>query len=512
MLLHRRLRLDKKGCGLFLVGTGVLLASPLSAQSRMQLLQTGAGVPAPAVSQSPVQGGQQSVNTLMTTVQVSGPYATSTLAPDPAGGVLQLSVDEAIARGLRFDLGAYAAAVRRTSSEGTVTGMRSALLPSVTGALSETVDKVNLASEGFDASNLPTIGSYFPSVIGPFHLYSAQAQVSYSAFDLVAIRNLLAACASNKAAQMSERDAREQIVLAVAATYLEILVQQARVDSAMSQLKYARSVYEQAVTQKEAGSRSALEVNRNRVQMQAHEQQLLAQQGELKKQKMCLARMIGLAADREMELSDKLPTVSGDLPKLELLYERALVRPDIEAAKAELASAEQSRHAAAAERLPSVRISGNLGEQGANFHSGRLIYQGTASLSVPLFDGGSARSDIQQANAVVEQRRADLSAKLEDVRYEVRSAWVDEETAAKQLSVAEENRLLARQTLEQTIDRFAAGASDSVEVAQSEDMMTAAEQDYIGGLFALRLAEMSLARSVGAAEQDVPKIVKGERQ
>ena len=484
---------------------------PLAAQSRMQMAPATAEGPKPVVGLSAQPGAQQSVNSIAAQVQVTGAYATSAAAPDAEGGPLRLTVEEAIARGLRYNLGAYAAAARKASAEGTVTAMRSALLPSISGALSETVDKVNLASEGFDASNLPSIGSYFPSVIGPFHLYTAQGQVSYSAFDMVAVRNLLAAKQSGKAAAMNERDAREQIVLAVAATYLEVLVQQVRVESAASQLKYARAVYEQAVAQKEAGARSAIEVNRSRVQMLTREQQLLAQQGELKKQKMRLARLVGLSADREIELADPLATSAGELPQLEALYTKALRRPDLEAAKAELASAEQSRHAAAAEWLPSVRISGNIGEQGADFHSGRLVYQGTASLNVPLFNGGATRSDIQQADAVVEQRRASLSARIADTHYEIRAAWVDEEAAAKELVVAAENRLLARQTLEQTIDRFKVGASDSVEVAQSEDMAAAAEQDYISVLFALRLAQMSLARAAGTAEKDIPGIVKGVR-
>lgn len=494
------------------LGFVCLLVTPLIAQSRMQMIQSGEALPAPVVQQSPMPAARQGVNGLSTTVQVAGPYASSVPAPETDGEPLHLGIDDAIGRALRHNLGIYVAATRSAASAAESNAMRSALLPTVTGALSEVVDKVDLASEGFDASTLPSIGSYFPGVIGPFHLYNAQAQVSYAALDMVAVRNFLAAKAAGRAAHFSEKDAHEQIVLAVAATYLEVLVQQARIDSASSQLKYARSVYEQAEAQKEAGSRSVLEVNRNRVQMQTREQQLFAEQGELTKQRMQLARMIGLAVDREFELTDSLPTAGSALPNLKSLLLRAAERADVEVAKSDLASAEQSRRAASAERLPAVRISGNVGEQGADFHSGRLVYQGAASLNVPLFDGGSSRSDIQQANAAVEQKRATLSAKLEDVRFEVRRAWVDEETAAKQLGVAEDNRKLARQTLEQTIDRFTVGASDSVEVAQSEDMVAAADEDYISSLFALRLAEMSLAQSIGSAERDVPRIVKGERQ
>jgi len=482
----------------------------ISAQSRPQFPPPSAEMARPSINQSPLPGGAQSnVNTLSTSVQVAGPYATSATAPDAQGGLLRLTIEDAIQRGLRYNLGAIYAHVQLKSAQSSLVAMRSALLPTVTGGLSENVDKVNLAAEGFDASSLPSIGSYFPSVIGPFHFYSAQGQVSYSPFDMVAARNLLSARQQSKSAQLSEHDAREQIVLAVSATYLQALVQQARVESVESQVKYAQAIYDQAAQQKEAGARSSIEVNRSRVQLQTRQQQLFAQQGELKKQKMRLARLIGLSADRDLQMVEVLRTSDGTLPELEALYERAQERPDVQAAKADLKAAEESRGAAKAEWLPSVHISGNFGMQGATLNSGRLVYQGTGTVNIPLFNGGQTHSDVQQADVVVEQRRASLSAKLEDVRFEVRSVWVDEETAGKQLVVATDNRLLAQQTLQQSIDRFKVGAADSVEVAQSEDLVASAEQDYIGSVFALRLAEMGLAKAVGAAEQDIPKIVKG---
>jgi outer membrane protein TolC len=140
------------------------------------------------------------------------------------------------------------------------------------------------------------------------------------------------------------------------------------------------------------------------------------------------------------------------------------------------------------------------------------VYSGTASLTLPIFNSGQTSSDKQQADAVVEQRRAELSARQEDVRLEVRSAWIDLDTVTKQYVVAESNRALAQQTLQQSADRFAAGAAESVELVQLQETLAAAEQDNINSLFSIRLAQMNLARAVGSAEQDAPKILKGVRE
>jgi len=238
---------------------------------------------------------------------------------------------------------------------------------------------------------------------------------------------------------------------------------------------------------------------------------LLAQLGEARKQKMVLARVIGLSADREVQLVETLQPSTPSVPALDSLYSQAMARSDVKASEATLRSAEDARRAATAQRLPSVRLSGFFGEQGPSFHSGAAVYNGTVTLNVPIFNSGQTSSDVQQADSALQERRAAFSAKQEDIRFEVRSAWIDLDTASKQLEVAQDNKTLAEQTLNQSIDRFKVGAADSVEVAQSQDEFSAADQDYINSLYSLRLAQISVARAIGTAENDVPPILKGVR-
>lgn len=512
---HRISRFQHQETKWFYLVTGCLAASAsislLQAQSRAQLSASPADLPGPSISQSVIPGGQPGVTSTNSSVQISAPFSSSVLAPDASGAPLLLTIDEAIRRGLTYNLGAVAAAVRRHSAGASLLGSRSALLPTVSGSVTENVNKVDLAAEGFDTSSLPSIGQYFPSAIGPFHYYSAQANVSQSALDVVAIRNLLTAKESGHAADLSQQDVREQIVLAVAAAYLQVLAQNARVSAAQSEVKYAQAIYDQAVQQKAAGAKSSIEVNRSRVQLQERQQQLLAQLGAAEKQKMILTRIIGLSADREIQLAETLEPSVPDIPTLDSLYSLAMNRSDVKASEAEFRSAENARQAATAERLPSVRLNGFYGEQGGDFHSGSTVYSGSVTLNIPVFNGGQIRSDVQQADAVLEERRAALTAKREDVRFEVRSAWIDLDTASKQLAVAENNRSLAEETLKQSVDRFNVGAADSVEVVQSQDQLSAANQDYINSLYSLRLAQISLARAIGTAESDVPSILKGVR-
>ena len=67
----------------------------------------------------------------------------------------------------------------------------------------------------------------------------------------------------------------------------------------------------------------------------------------------------------------------------------------------------------------------------------------------------------------------------------------------------------AAEILTQSLDRFAAGVTNSVEVVQSQETVASAERDYVSTLFSLNLARISLARATGQAERFIPNMLKG---
>jgi outer membrane protein TolC len=246
------------------------------------------------------------------------------------------------------------------------------------------------------------------------------------------------------------------------------------------------------------------------VQLQTEKQRLAADRGALMKDKMVLAREIGLSIDDDFDVAEIL---TGDLePELTLpdAYQRALnTRNDLRAAEAQLKAAVDARQAAGLQRIPSLKVQGFYGLQGVDPNSGSTVYNGQAQLNIPIFNGGQIRSDERQADAALDQRKSELADTREQVRFDVRSAWIDRDVAANQVLVADSNRKLAAETLKQSADRFFAGATTAVEVVQSEQSVADAERDYIGSLFSLNVAKINLARAMGEAEKDVPVVLKG---
>jgi outer membrane protein TolC len=95
------------------------------------------------------------------------------------------------------------------------------------------------------------------------------------------------------------------------------------------------------------------------------------------------------------------------------------------------------------------------------------------------------------------------------VELDVRQSYVDLQVAKEQIEIAAQNRKIAAETLTESLDRFAAGVTNSVEVVQSQETVASAERDYVSSLFTLNLARIRLARAIGLAEQFIPNMLKG---
>ena len=222
--------------------------------------------------------------------------------------------------------------------------------------------------------------------------------------------------------------------------------------------------------------------------------------------------MIGLPLGLDISIAEKLETQPYDTAPLEELIHRAWSqRQDLKAADAQLHAAIEARKAAGDERLPSAKVEGFYGVEGINPNQGNGIFQASASVNIPIFSGGRLHADAVQADAVVTERKAELSNARGAVELDVRNAYIDLNVANDQVATAESDRTLALATLQQSQDRFAVGVADSVEVVNSQEALAAADHDYVSSLFSQNLAKITLAHAMGEAEKDLPNIFKGSK-
>jgi outer membrane protein TolC len=129
------------------------------------------------------------------------------------------------------------------------------------------------------------------------------------------------------------------------------------------------------------------------------------------------------------------------------------------------------------------------------------------TLRIPIWQGGRTEGNIEQAEAVLAQRRAELTDTRGRIESDIRNAYLDIQAATNQIDVAQRNLEVSEQTLDLNRQKLEAGVSDNLAVVQSQDTVASARLDYINSLFAHNLAKLELARAIGHASENWPQFL-----
>jgi outer membrane protein TolC len=434
----------------------------------------------------------------------TGSEPEGTATPD----ALQLTFQEAIDRGLRNNLGLLLSGDQTIMARGEKWKELSNLLPNLQARLQEDVQTQSLTALGLKSNVFPFP---IPRVIGPFNYFDARATLSQSIFNFKDIEQERAASERLKSAQYSYKDARELVVLAVGNAYLLAIASAARIETADAQVKNAQALYNKAADQKKAGLSPAIDALRSQVELQTRQQQLIAARNDFARQKLSLARIIGLPSGQEFVLTEKAPYEALTPLPVEVYLQRAYTsRSDFQAAQAQVRAAEFSHRGAAAGRYPTLGFDANYGDVGVTPAHSNGTWQVNGGINIPIFAGGKVHSDVLEADAQLKQARSQLGDLRGRIDYEVRASLLDLNSAAEQVEVARSSVELAEEALTQSRDRFAAGVTDNLEVVQAQESVAGAHESYIQSLYAHNLAKVELARAIGDAEQGVKRYLKGE--
>lgn len=457
-----------------------------------------AQVPSVLNTQSVQSESRQQVPATQLQIPADSPFAGSVAEGKATGEVLRLSILDAIDLGLKHNLGLLLGDQGTRAARGARLVALSDLLPHLNARAAESSQQINLAAFGFPAQ--PGV----PTVVGPFRVFDARATLGQSIFDLNALNNTRAANENVHGAELTLQDARERVVVVIANEYMELLTSQSRLEAAQAQMNTADAIFKQAQDLKKNGVAAGIDVLRAQVQSQLRSQQLIAAENEVGKAKLALSRSIGLPAGQAFEATNKMPVALPQPVPLEVALQHAYEnRNDLKRAESAVRAAELQKKAAMAKALPSVRFDGDYGDIGRSPSTSHGTYSATVSVKVPIFQGGHIKGEVDEADALLNQRRAELADLKGKVDAEVRTNFMDLESAIKQFQAAQTSLQLADQQLAQSRDRFAAGVSGSLEVTQSQEALANANESYITSVYALNLAQAKLAFVVGEAEQKI---------
>jgi outer membrane protein TolC len=418
------------------------------------------------------------------------------LAQSPLQLSLKQAVDMALAPDGNTRVKLAEEAIRQSEARRDET--RSALLPDLDGAVSDSSQTRNLKAFGFSFAQAPILGLHFTTFVGPFDVFDARVSATQSIFDLSSIRNFQAAKAAVEAVKADNQGTRDQVTDQVARVYLAALRAGAARETARANVELSEALLRLAQSTKAAGTGTGIEVTRAEVQLANDRQQLVVAVNGVESSHLQLLKVIGLKLENTLELTGKLEYVPIEGAEASTALATARQnRAELKAQSYREESAKLSYSASKYERLPSLAAFGDYGLSGPAINNSVPTRTAGVSLKIPIFDGG--RRDARRAESASEYRQEKIrSADLRDqIELDVRLALQNLTSANAEVSAAEEGLKLAENELAQAQRRYKAGVTNSIEVTDAQTRLQRARDNRINALYNYNVARIDLGTATG---------------
>ena len=409
----------------------------------------------------------------------------------------RLTLRDAIQKALQANLTVLVAGTKVDEAEATrQRRLAAALLPRVNAQAYANVQNRNLRAFGISSPGIP-------DVVGPFSNYDFRVYAQQNVVDLQSRRALKASELAVDAGKMDERDARDLIVRAIAALYLNAQSAWARAESAQARLTDSTSLYKLAKDKHDAGTATGVDVLRAQVQLANDKQALLIAVNQHKQSLLALARNLGMSPATPLELAAPLDYRPLKEPEVETLTPAALLeRADYLSLASQRAGLMEQLSANHARALPKLSINGNFGEIGRSIGGVTSTGLIQGQIDFTLFDRDRNGEAQELASRVrrIDDQIADLRRGIDE---DLREALLNMDSAAEQVAVARDGQELARRELQMAQDRFEQGTANNVEVITAQDELARAEENYIVAVISHVDAKCALAGAMGDTEKNI---------
>ncbi len=289
-------------------------------------------------------------------------------------------------------------------------------------------------------------------------------------------------------------------------------------DAERDVLRHAIEIRRQALelisVRYEGGVGSELDVTRAETEVASAESDSIGVSRRRAEIEHAIAVLIGkppaefVLADNPLNLAP--PAIPAGLPS-ELLVRR----PDVAQAERLLAARNAEIGVATAAYFPSIRLTGGLGFDSAEL--GNLLKSGSgagflgAGVSLPIFDGGRIKGNVDLAKAVYEENLAQYRSRVLSAFGDVEDALSGLRILAEQADAQARALASAQQTAEISSTRYEAGLVIFLEVVDAERTRLATQQlaTQIDGL--RLVASVGLIKALGGGWQESTRTKVAQR-
>ncbi|MCC5789400.1 MAG: TolC family protein [Opitutales bacterium] len=374
---------------------------------------------------------------------------------------------------------------------------RSALLPQVNLEATQTRSRfVGSGGNAFSgAGGQPTGGGSTER-----NRFEAGVTGSISLLDPQRIATYQASRIGIEVAELEFESLRQEVLNLVAEAYLDLVLARQRLEVFQANVERSEGFLELARNRVDAGVAAQIDLTRAEVQLAQDEQALIEQENTVFVRETAVKRLLTIPQDKSIA-ARPFRTRIQEAPDLNYEF-----TPQMFADRSEyqqiLQNLEQNRlevRAARWERLPSVRLFGNLGLVSETPFDGDEEEEWTVGIgaSMPIFEGFRIRANTMLANSRLRATQSQMRDLKEEIESEYMLVWRDLKARLAQIEVAEKTYSLAEEELSLAEVRFEEGVADNRDLIDAQNNLAQADDNRLDAYNRYDRGRLELARVRG---------------
>jgi len=304
-------------------------------------------------------------------------------------------------------------------------------------------------------------------------------QVSQLITDFGRTPNLVASEELQEKARRADAEAsREDIILATDQVFFAVIEAQETLKVAAQTISARQALTDQVSALTSSKLKSDLDLSFAQVNLSQAKLMQINGQNDLDAARAALNAVLGYDKPMNFELvddSDPLPPLPPDSDVL--IAEAIQNRPDLQSLKFNEQAAQKFSKAQHEQLLPTISALGTVGGTpvgSSQFFTTNWYGAVGGNLSIPIFNGFRLTAQASEASLQAQSASEQTRALRDQVVRDVRTAWLNANTALQRVSVTSELLKQANTTLDLAKTRYDLGLSSIVELNQAELQQTEA--------------------------------------
>jgi outer membrane protein len=301
-------------------------------------------------------------------------------------------------------------------------------------------------------------------------------------------------------ARENERQVKQQLTFQVKQAFYQVWL----VERVLKVVESSLDNMEQHVVRTEnlykIGTVSKYELLRARVQRDSLKPQLISAQNDLKMARLNLAILIGLVKDRQYSVafnSDQLKIPAQSQLIMDKILESAYQnRPEIRQVKQTETLGQYQEKLAEAGYQPKISLigqyeAGSLDYNPSHWNDGKLWIL-SLNITDNIFDGFSTPAKVKGAQKNVDLTKIQETGLRDQIRLDVEQAAQNIQESLEVINANQSNIDMAKESLEETQERFGEGLATTMDVMDSELALDQALNGYYKGIALYLTAQAKL--------------------